>query len=429
MPNSQAKLNFKRKFSNYCPQNNLNFDLLFIDSSYTIEALTGRKLTKVITARRFDGVFDRILSIHPTAFRAIKTTGAQRLFTKVGVRHFFLQNVGPQKISDSKAFSIFHLIKFFFTIGMALKNKNIGLIQLSDLGTAGWFGFFLAKRLGCPYFLRLPVNYSPSRSPLQRFKFFCDKHLLRGAVCIVTPNRKYIEAFLKRGLKHNYVFNIGYYNYIDDKHLIPPSSRSEDMGFCLGDKKLDQFNVVTIGRLESIKRMNDVLAIHQRVLINCPRTKLWIIGEGPQHEELVQLADELGISEQVEFLGGVTQIFLCHFLLACDVCVSPITGRALVEVMLSECPVVAYNIDWQMEMIEDGTDGALVDEGDIDAAAAMVMSYLSDEELRKRIGGCARKKVLMDLASKNEVLRQLCKMLLSELSIRRARCDDPERLL
>ena len=50
-----------------------------------------------------------------------------------------------------------------------------------------------------------------------------------------------------------------------------------------------------------------------------------------------------------------------------DLCISPITGRALVEVALGGVPVVGYDRDWQAEIIEHNVSGYICKFNDIEA--------------------------------------------------------------
>jgi glycosyltransferase involved in cell wall biosynthesis len=74
--------------------------------------------------------------------------------------------------------------------------------------------------------------------------------------------------------------------------------------------------------------------------------------------------------------------------------VSPHTGRALAEAGLGAAPVVAYDVDWQGELIADGKTGALVGHGDVTGMAAAVVRMLAQPDRAKALGAALREKVL-----------------------------------
>ena len=79
---------------------------------------------------------------------------------------------------------------------------------------------------------------------------------------------------------------------------------------------------------------------------------------------------------------------------AAAVVVSPHTGRALTEAALAAAPVVAYDVDWQSELIEDCSTGVLVPHGDVAALADGVAALLADADRAKRLGQALRARAL-----------------------------------
>jgi glycosyltransferase involved in cell wall biosynthesis len=76
------------------------------------------------------------------------------------------------------------------------------------------------------------------------------------------------------------------------------------------------------------------------------------------------------------------------------VVISPHTGRALSEAALGGAAVVAYDIDWQGELIVDGETGLLVPHGDVQAMARGVLDLLADPALARRLGDRLRASAL-----------------------------------
>ena len=123
--------------------------------------------------------------------------------------------------------------------------------------------------------------------------------------------------------------------------------------------------------------------------------RLWIVGEGELRDPLERLAQDLGISAKVNFLGGRTDI--PALLAAMDVFVlsSLWEGQPIVllEAMAAAKPVVATAVDGIPEIVEDGKSGLLVNAGDVESLASAMERLFLDSELRKRFAEKGRDRI------------------------------------
>lgn len=79
-----------------------------------------------------------------------------------------------------------------------------------------------------------------------------------------------------------------------------------------------------IGRLAGNKRLDLLLRTIPNLQKKCPGIKLALIGEGPEYEDLKNLAIELSISDVVYFLGSITDHkLLAPWVLSSDLFVAP----------------------------------------------------------------------------------------------------------
>jgi glycosyltransferase involved in cell wall biosynthesis len=111
------------------------------------------------------------------------------------------------------------------------------------------------------------------------------------------------------------------------------------------------------------------------------RPLLLVIGEGSQRGELESQARELGLSEDVRFLGKVSDEDLLAAYRAADVAVAPslsLEGFGLVALEALACgtPVVGTSVDGLREALEGLDPGMLVSPGDADALAARLLGVL-----------------------------------------------------
>ena len=115
-----------------------------------------------------------------------------------------------------------------------------------------------------------------------------------------------------------------------------------------------------------------------------------IAGDGSLRDELVALARELGVNDNLHLVGNKHQDWLASLLSDADVVLAPMLGRALVEASLSATPIVAYQADWHGELISDGETGVLVESRNVEEMAAGVMRLLDQPALAQQLGNRSR---------------------------------------
>jgi len=125
--------------------------------------------------------------------------------------------------------------------------------------------------------------------------------------------------------------------------------------------------------------------------------ELRVAGDGPSKQHLETLANELGISENVKFLGFLTEHQVIDELQKADLFVLPSFVEGLpvsaMEAMAIGVPVIATNIAGTSELVEDGQTGILVRPSDSQALADTVIGLIADYKFRLRGAERARKKV------------------------------------
>ncbi|HEX6104654.1 MAG TPA: glycosyltransferase family 4 protein [Gemmatimonadales bacterium] len=129
-----------------------------------------------------------------------------------------------------------------------------------------------------------------------------------------------------------------------------------------------------------------------------PDLHLVLAGDGFERAELVRLAERLGISQQVTFLGWVSNADLPPYYRAAAVSVIPSLeegfGIPAAEAMGCAVPVVATDAGGLPEVVEHEVTGLVVPRGDAAALAAAIGSLLENPERRRRMGEAGRQRAL-----------------------------------
>jgi len=158
----------------------------------------------------------------------------------------------------------------------------------------------------------------------------------------------------------------------------------------------DDFLIGSVGRLHPSKGYDTLLKSMPQVIKEFPSVKLIIIGDGIQKEYLERLCSDLGISQQVIFLGRKTPAEVSGFLKNIDLFVLASNwegfGLALIEAMSAGKPVVAAKVGGIPEIVEDGECGFLVPPGQPRALAEKINYLLQNKKLSVEMGKKGRKR-------------------------------------
>ncbi len=136
-------------------------------------------------------------------------------------------------------------------------------------------------------------------------------------------------------------------------------------------RREEDFVIGYTGRLDPGKRIDTVLRAFARLTLT--RKRLCIVGEGPEHRRLEQLARDLGVIDKVAFLSfrGGRSLGACALILDVFVLASEREGIlvCLMEAMGLGIAVVVSDIPGCRNLVSDGVSGLLFSPGD-DAALA-----------------------------------------------------------
>ena len=142
-------------------------------------------------------------------------------------------------------------------------------------------------------------------------------------------------------------------------------------------------NLVAVGSLKASKGYNRLLRCIRRLREDGFPIHLYILGIGPQQQELEQLCRELSITDAVTFLGYDTNPY--KYVAKCDlfVCASFAEGfsTAATEALIVGTPVCTVEVSGMKEMLGEHNEYGLVTENDENALYEGIRKLLEDPEL------------------------------------------------
>lgn len=290
-------------------------------------------------------------------------------------------------------------LSWFFTrkkieklIDKLYSDKEIDLVEAPD-----WTGISsFIKPKSCPLIIRL--NGSDAyfchldNRPVKWVNKFHEKRALQNADKLLSVSQFTAD-------KTNFVFGLDKkFEIIPnpiDSQLFQPGNQNNETGQ----------NILYFGSLIRKKGLLELPLIFNKVIENNPEAKLILIGRdvpdiisgnSSTWQMMQDLFSEKAI-KNVEYLGGVPYDQIKQKILESKVCVFPSFAEAFpvswLEAMALEKPIVASNVGWASEMIDEGENGFLVDPKDHALYAQRIIQFLDDETLCLKAGKSAREKV------------------------------------
>jgi len=385
-------------------------NLLFIDSSFTYRRLKQGGLDHVLTVRFLDNYFDKVWSAHPldtqpTVSDNVSPWG-KATWVEISEKHKFLRGRygrfaflrWAKQINGAWA-----LICFSAELVRLVRRERIKVIRVGDPLLTGLIGVAISYITGARLVLRINGNNDELRKETQSCiqpSFFrwrwveelVEKRVISHSQVILVPNRNYEIYARNKGASSKQIHFTNYGNLIDPRHLIHPSRRPRIRYQRLFGEIPERRWVAHIGRLHEVKRVEEAYDAFVLLSRSVENVGICFVGDGPLREKLERRVSADDLSHRVRFMGNIDQETLWRSMQFFSVIVSPRTGRALAEAAFGARPIVAYDLDWQGELLESGKSGLLVPEGDSAAMAEGVLRILGDNLLAKKLGANARKR-------------------------------------
>lgn len=209
-----------------------------------------------------------------------------------------------------------------------------------------------------------------------------ERWLSRHTDVIITINNEdYNRAKRFKSNRVEYVPGVGIDTNKFSEVLVSRTEKRNEIGI-----PEDVFVILSVGELN--KNKNHQVIIKALASINNKKIRYVICGQGPMDNHLKNLAKELGVEEQVKFMGfrkDISQI--CKVV---DIFAFPSyregLSLSLMEAMASGLPVVCSNIRGNSDLIVDEKGGYLVAPDDVNGFATYIGKLQSDDQLRSIFG-------------------------------------------
>lgn len=276
---------------------------------------------------------------------------------------------------------------FLASLAQLLRRGDYALIHAFSLTAE------LACAIARPLSGRRPLLIASERSfALDRTAWFwwLKRQVLRRSAAVVANSLAGARATAQRTGMPGRLFAI-VANGVDVPPRIAESERRairRELGVA-GDRCMGLF----VGRLVAVKNLPCLVRALQ-ALPSTRRPRIILVGDGPERASVEALAAQLGVANDLCFLGERGDV--ARLLQAADflVLTSYFEGlsNAVLEAMAAGCPAIASAVGGTPELVEDGRTGLLFRSDDA-LALSWAMARMTDGRLRARLSQAASQRV------------------------------------
>jgi N-acetyl-alpha-D-glucosaminyl L-malate synthase BshA len=180
-------------------------------------------------------------------------------------------------------------------------------------------------------------------------------------------------------------------NFIDTDRFVRQDKEHFKQALCPNGEKV----IVHISNFRPVKNAKQVVEVFSRLRDDL-HVKLLLVGDGPDRVPTERKARELGVYDDIRFLGKQDPVE--EILSIADVFLMPsgseTFGLAALEAMACEVPVVASDVGGLPELIVHGETGFLCPLDDIEEFTECTRVLLTDDELHDEMAAAARQRAV-----------------------------------
>ncbi|OAM52531.1 glycosyl transferase family 1 [Methylovorus sp. MM2] len=278
-----------------------------------------------------------------------------------------------------------------------LRKENYDLIHIHTPFVAHYLGLKLGHLLDIPcvetyhtFFEDYLHHYLPwiPKSMAKGLARMISRRQCNSVQAVVAPSRPMLDVLRQYGITTN-------------AEVIPTGLQPQSFAPADGAAFRKKYGIplarpvaLFVGRVAFEKNINFLIRMAAELRKKQPDVLLVIAGEGPAEKSLHQLTEELGLQDNIKFIGYLdrnTELNACYH--AADVFVfsskTETQGLVLLEAMAQGVPVVALAELGTKSILVEG-EGALIAPENESVFADKVFSLFDDADKRRALGESAR---------------------------------------
>ncbi|HWQ12399.1 MAG TPA: glycosyltransferase family 4 protein, partial [Roseiflexaceae bacterium] len=266
-----------------------------------------------------------------------------------------------------------------------LRTLRYDLVVGFDIDGFLWSGRPPAARGGTPYVVSikgvLAEEARQERGEARRLLWslsHLERHNARGADAVLATSAYCRDAIVR------------HYGVPPQRVRLVPEGIDLERWRRIGHQEpheTDGATILCVARQYPRKHVADLLRAMPLVRRAVPQAQALIVGDGPEHDNLLRLHARLGLGEAARLLGAIPDDdALARLYRHADVFCLPSVqegfGIVFLEAMASGLPIVGTTAAAIPEVVPHGRAGTLVPPGDVAALAGALVELLQRPELR-----------------------------------------------
>jgi glycosyltransferase involved in cell wall biosynthesis len=177
--------------------------------------------------------------------------------------------------------------------------------------------------------------------------------------------------------------------------------------------------ILFVGRLHPVKQVDLLVKAFYLLHEKDSQANLYLLGDGPEQQNIRELANNFGLAHNVHLLGFVDRQTVMRMMKRSNVFVlcSKIEGnpRSLIEAMMCKIPIVAANVPGVRDIVQHEKTGYLVNYPEPEELAKAIEYVLKNKRLSKAMVNSAYAYAIQNFSKENALkkIRQELSLLIS----------------
>lgn len=287
-------------------------------------------------------------------------------------------------------------LKTFLDIWRIIKKKSPEIVHTHS-SKAGLLGRLAAKLARIPIVVHTPHGhvFFGYFGPLKTKIFIILERLVsRITDRIIALTNKEKEDYIKFRIANEDKFDVIYSGIELDKFKELSEDKKQNLvkEFGIPEKSLI---IGTVGRLVPVKGHEFLIKAAKYIISKYPEAFFVFTGDGPLEQNLKRQALELGINNNIIFLGWRSDA--ARIISVYDIFALPSLnegmGRVLAEAMALGKPIVASNVGGIPDLVTHGKNGFLVPVRNSEKLAKYIQILIKNKEQREKMGQVGKEMV------------------------------------
>lgn len=287
-------------------------------------------------------------------------------------------------------------LKTFLDIGRIIKKISPEIVHTHS-SKAGLLGRLAAKLARVPIVVHTPHGhvffgyFGPFKT---KIFIILERLVSRITDRIIALTNKEKEDYIKFKIANEDKFDVIYSGIELDKFKELSEDKKQNLIKELGIPEKSLI-IGTVGRLVPVKGHEFLIKAAKYIISKYPEAFFVFTGDGPLEQNLKKQALELGINNNIIFLGWRSDV--SKIISVYDIFVLPSLnegmGRVLAEAMALGKPIVASNVGGIPDLVTHGKNGFLVPARNSEKLAKYIQILIEDKEKKEKMGQTGKEMV------------------------------------